>query len=85
MDKASIVGDAVSYVQGLQGQARKLKAEVAGLEASLLASENYQGSVTSSMKVQNNHNIKYPICKKITQVCLMKILCKLHQMPLFSL
>ncbi|KAK3205894.1 hypothetical protein Dsin_019940 [Dipteronia sinensis] len=36
MDKASIVGDAVLYVQNLQGQARKLKAEIASLESSVL-------------------------------------------------
>ena len=35
MDKASIVGDAVFYVQQLQMQAKKLKAEVAELESSL--------------------------------------------------
>lgn len=37
MDKASIVGDAVSYVQELQMQAKKIKAEIEGLEASLTA------------------------------------------------
>jgi hypothetical protein len=65
MDKASIIGDAVSYVHDLQAQSRKLKAEVSGLEASLLVSENYQGSI-------NNTNIKaqnHPIFKKIIQVC----------------
>ncbi|KAJ4971974.1 hypothetical protein NE237_005073 [Protea cynaroides] len=35
MDKASMVGDAVLYVQNLQMQIKKLKAEVAGLELSL--------------------------------------------------
>ncbi|KAJ7947886.1 FER-like iron deficiency-induced transcription factor [Quillaja saponaria] len=41
MDKASIVGDAVLYVKDLQAQAKKLKAEIAGLEASVLGSEKY--------------------------------------------
>ncbi|KAL5726105.1 hypothetical protein ACHQM5_009175 [Ranunculus cassubicifolius] len=41
MDKASIVGDAVSYVQELQMQAKKIKAEIAGLEASLTATRNF--------------------------------------------
>ncbi|KAK4762485.1 hypothetical protein SAY86_008253 [Trapa natans] len=39
MDKASIVGDAVLYVQELQMQAKKLKAEIAGLEATLPGSQ----------------------------------------------
>ncbi|KAL2984246.1 hypothetical protein AAZX31_12G077400 [Glycine max] len=36
MDKASIIGDAVSYMHELQAQANMLKAEVQGLETSLL-------------------------------------------------
>ncbi|KAL1544103.1 transcription factor FER-LIKE IRON DEFICIENCY-INDUCED TRANSCRIPTION FACTOR-like [Salvia divinorum] len=34
MDKASIVGDAVLYVQELQKQAKKLRSEIAGLDSS---------------------------------------------------
>ena len=67
MDKASIIGDAVLYVQDLQIQAKKLKAEVAGLEASLAGSEKYQEPIDKPVKIrvaQNNH----PICKKILQV-----------------
>jgi len=67
MDKASIIGDAVSYVHDLQAQARKLNAEVSGLEASLSVSENYQGSISNTINVQLSH----PICKKIIQVCLI--------------
>lgn len=70
MDKASIVGDAVLYVQDLQVQAKRLKAEIAGLEASLAGTDRYQGSSETPKKiqmVQNNH----PISKKIMQVSLM--------------
>jgi len=74
MDKASIIGDAVSYVHDLQAQARKLKAEVAGLEASLLVSENYQGSINNPKNVQvMARNISHPNCKKIMQVSLIKL------------
>lgn len=66
MDKASIVGDALHYVQELQTKAKKLKAEIAGLEASLVGSETYQGSSTheSPKKIQLLQNEQYPICKK---------------------
>ncbi|GMY15934.1 transcription factor FER-LIKE IRON DEFICIENCY-INDUCED TRANSCRIPTION FACTOR [Fagus crenata] len=72
MDKASIVGDAVLYVQELQSKAKKLKAEIAGLEASLVGSERYQGSNESPKKiqvVQNNH----PVCKKIMQMDVFQV------------
>ncbi|KAG4961221.1 transcription factor FER-LIKE IRON DEFICIENCY-INDUCED TRANSCRIPTION FACTOR [Glycine soja] len=74
MDKASIIGDAVSYVHDLQAQARKLKAEVAGLEASLLVSENYQGSINNPKNVQvMARNISHPNCKKIMQVDMFQV------------
>lgn len=79
MDKASIVGDAVSYVQKLQEQAKKLKAEIEGLETSLMASENYQGSSVENLKNFQDNLINYPICKKIMQVCLVKVLCQLQK------
>ncbi|KAL0460626.1 UNVERIFIED_CONTAM: Transcription factor FER-LIKE IRON DEFICIENCY-INDUCED TRANSCRIPTION FACTOR [Sesamum latifolium] len=41
MDKASIVGDAVLYVQDLQMQAKKLKSEIAGLESSIFDKSKY--------------------------------------------
>ncbi|KAL9322730.1 hypothetical protein ACSQ67_010783 [Phaseolus vulgaris] len=72
MDKASIIGDAVAYVHDLQAQARKLKAEVAGLEASLLVSENYQGSINNPKNVQAARNT-HPICKKIMQVEMLQV------------
>ncbi|XP_030505624.2 transcription factor FER-LIKE IRON DEFICIENCY-INDUCED TRANSCRIPTION FACTOR [Cannabis sativa] len=55
MDKASIVGDAVLYVQDLQTQSKKLKAEIASLEASLEEVERYQ---TGSTTHKSNTNIK---------------------------
>ncbi|XP_024031455.1 transcription factor FER-LIKE IRON DEFICIENCY-INDUCED TRANSCRIPTION FACTOR [Morus notabilis] len=50
MDKASIVGDAVLYVQELQTQAKKLKAEIESLEASLEEADRYQGSTGITKK-----------------------------------
>lgn len=67
MDKASIIGDAVSYMQELQSQAKKLKAEVSGLEASIAMSKTHQGSIENHKKIQFNENTS-SICKKIVQV-----------------
>ncbi|KAL5832774.1 hypothetical protein ACOSQ3_016448 [Xanthoceras sorbifolium] len=65
MDKASIVGDAVLYVQELQRQAKKLKTEIAGLEASMEAgSERYQESTENKNQVSPPIS-NQPICKKI--------------------
>ncbi|XP_027343943.1 transcription factor FER-LIKE IRON DEFICIENCY-INDUCED TRANSCRIPTION FACTOR [Abrus precatorius] len=72
MDKASIIGDAVAYVHQLQAQAKKLKAEVAGLEASLLVSEKYQGSINNLKNVKGTHN-SHPTCKKIMQVNMFQV------------
>lgn len=55
MDKASIVGDAVRYVQQLQMQAKKLNDEIAGLEASLLGPDRYQTSIYSSNQRKFQH------------------------------
>ncbi|CAN6566101.1 unnamed protein product [Malus baccata var. baccata] len=57
MDKASIVRDAVLYVQDLQMHAKKLNAEIANLEASL-AGGYLQGSTKTKNKKKvsdNNH------------------------------
>lgn len=77
MDKASIIGDAVRYVQDLQMQAKKLKAEIAGLEASLAGSERYQEPIDKPVKIQVARN-SHPMCKKITQVH-----TKINNIPLF--
>lgn len=71
MDKASIVGDAVLYVQDLQKQAKKLKAEIESLEASLPGADDHEGYQDGSTenpsknKVTNNINL---VSKGIIQV-----------------
>ncbi|KAK9279382.1 hypothetical protein L1049_013061 [Liquidambar formosana] len=68
MDKASIVGDAVLYVQDLQMQAKKLRAEIAGLESSIKqGEETHQGSVGKPKEFQVGRN-NVPICRKIVQM-----------------
>lgn len=57
MDKASTLGDAATYVQELQAQAQKLKAEVEGLEASHIldpSSEDYS-QVLSDQRATRIH------------------------------
>ena len=66
MDKASIVGDAVLYVQELQSQAKKLKADIAGLEASLNSTGGYQEPAPDAHKTRRGLNP--PVSKKIIQV-----------------
>ncbi|KAE8729424.1 Transcription factor FER-LIKE IRON DEFICIENCY-INDUCED TRANSCRIPTION FACTOR [Hibiscus syriacus] len=73
MDKASIIGDAVLYAQDLQTQAKKLKAEIAGLEATLAGSERYQESVNNPVKVQVARTNSHPICKKIMQLNMFQV------------
>ncbi|KAG7572807.1 Myc-type basic helix-loop-helix (bHLH) domain [Arabidopsis suecica] len=68
MDKASIVGDAVSYVQELQSQAKKLKSDIAGLEASLNSNGGYQEPAPDAQKTQPFRGINPPVSKKIVQV-----------------
>lgn len=75
MDKASIVRDAVVYVQELKMQAKKLKDEIIGLETSLLGPQKYQGASTcinnnpSQIHIVNANNITNQlIFKKIIQV-----------------
>ncbi|KAL5712037.1 hypothetical protein ACHQM5_014246 [Ranunculus cassubicifolius] len=62
MDKASIVGDAVSYVQDLQMQAKKIKAEIAGLEASL----SVPGQIIGSKENQKEPNSVIKDPKKLS-------------------
>nr|WKE35126.1 basic helix-loop-helix family protein [Rosa persica] len=60
MDKASIVGDAVLYVQDLQKHAKKLEAEISCIEASIEGSGGKQAGSTqnptkSKIVVDNYH------------------------------
>ncbi|XP_062154213.1 transcription factor FER-LIKE IRON DEFICIENCY-INDUCED TRANSCRIPTION FACTOR [Alnus glutinosa] len=79
MDKASIVGDALLYVQELQTKAKKLKAEIAGLEASLLGSERYHQAAGGSTddqspkKIQLLQNEQYSICKNVIQMDVFQV------------
>lgn len=63
MDKASIVGDAVLYVQDLQMQAKKLKSDISRIESSLKAGENKKGRTKKTIDTS-----LYPIMKKIIKV-----------------
>ncbi|KAL7115877.1 hypothetical protein ACP275_04G208300 [Erythranthe tilingii] len=63
MDKASIVGDAILYVQNLQMQAKKLKSEILGLESSLKGrSDKHHREVAPNMN--NVTTSFYPIITK---------------------
>lgn len=70
MDKASIVGDAVLYVQELQMQAKKLKAEIAGLEVTLSGSKRYHQRQPENSSNKNHQAQKStsPVPRKILQV-----------------
>ncbi|KAG8371255.1 hypothetical protein BUALT_Bualt13G0068600 [Buddleja alternifolia] len=72
MDKASIVGDAVLYVQDLQMQAKKLKSEIAGLESSLAGGNKYQGRTTQNANKMNATSF-YPMIKKILKMDLFQV------------
>ncbi|PON66467.1 Basic helix-loop-helix transcription factor [Parasponia andersonii] len=75
MDKASIVGDAVLYVQDLQTQAKKIRAEIASLEASLEEAEKDQGSTENSKKIKvvkaNDDSVAK--AKTITQIEMFQV------------
>nr|DAD48812.1 TPA_asm: hypothetical protein HUJ06_018749 [Nelumbo nucifera] len=76
MDKASIVGDAVLYVQELQTQANKLRAEIAELESSFKGEERYQSLVVDSPKktkqafAQKKH---HPVCRQILKMDIFQV------------
>ncbi|KAL8029709.1 hypothetical protein ABFX02_14G242400 [Erythranthe guttata] len=78
MDKASIVGDAVLYVQDLQMQAKKLKSEIAGLESEVNNNNNnnnnskYQGNVHNSNK-SNSATTSHPTIKKIIKMDVFQV------------
>ncbi|XP_077242888.1 FER-like regulator of iron uptake [Tasmannia lanceolata] len=72
MDKASIIGDAVLYVQDLQKQAKKFRAEIAGLESSLRGVAMSQESIENPMQthVLDSNQL---ISKNIVQVDLFQL------------
>ncbi|KAK9126574.1 hypothetical protein Scep_015420 [Stephania cephalantha] len=73
MDKASIIGDAVLYVQQLQAQAKNLKAEIAGLESSLKrGAARFQAGGENPKKLHVLDN-NYPICRKIEQMDVFQV------------
>ncbi|GLU18870.1 hypothetical protein SLE2022_351470 [Rubroshorea leprosula] len=72
MDKASIIGDAVLYVQDLQVKANMLKADIAGLEAILASSEICQESMDNPKNIQFTMN-RQPVCKKIEQMDIFQV------------
>ncbi|KAL8515892.1 hypothetical protein ACS0TY_014551 [Phlomoides rotata] len=72
MDKASIIGDAVLYVQDLQLQAKKLKSEIAGLESSFTGGDN------------NNKNKLKPKKRIARSLCPNPTIKKIFKMDVFE-
>ncbi|KAF3453968.1 hypothetical protein FNV43_RR04410 [Rhamnella rubrinervis] len=72
MDKASIVGDAVVYLEDLQMQSKKLKAEIAELEASLSRAERHQGS-KEKPRSTNAAKANHSVSKTIIQMDMLQL------------
>ncbi|XP_042486559.1 transcription factor FER-LIKE IRON DEFICIENCY-INDUCED TRANSCRIPTION FACTOR-like [Macadamia integrifolia] len=73
MDKASIVGDAVQYVQELQMEAKKLKTEISGLESSLKGGvERLQGLVDKPKKIPD-FDKNHLSCRKIVEMDVFQV------------
>lgn len=74
MDKASIVGDAVTYVQDLQRHAKKLRAEIEGLESSKMGNHSTLKATfenedqKAKFNIARDHYKKPNILMKIFQV-----------------
>ncbi|KAI3997158.1 hypothetical protein MKX01_009002 [Papaver californicum] len=72
MDKASIVGDAVTYVQDLQKQTTKLKTEISELESSSInKGDNCLSLVESPKKIPSKE--KHQVCKKILKMDVFQV------------
>ncbi|PIA43625.1 hypothetical protein AQUCO_01900196v1 [Aquilegia coerulea] len=86
MDKASIVGDAVSYVQELQMQAKKIKAEIAVLEESLTGAGKIQGLLENEKKPNTiaTNQMRNSICRKILQMDVFQMEDKEYYVRLVS-
>ncbi|KAJ8557645.1 hypothetical protein K7X08_003270 [Anisodus acutangulus] len=72
MDKASIIGDAILYVQGLQTKAKKLKVEIADFESSLNGMNNKQSGLFQNAK-EMNFSSYYPPIKRITKMDVFQV------------
>ncbi|XP_016502819.2 transcription factor FER-LIKE IRON DEFICIENCY-INDUCED TRANSCRIPTION FACTOR-like [Nicotiana tabacum] len=72
LDKASVIGDAILYVQGLQTEAEKLKIEVAGLESSLNGMNDNKGGAFQNAK-KMNFTSYYPAIKKISKMDVFQV------------
>lgn len=68
MDKASIVGDAVLYVQELQKQAKKLRSEIAGLDSSFRKVNNNKSKFK---KINASNSSPTPTIKTILKVYIL--------------
>ncbi|XP_019187214.1 PREDICTED: transcription factor FER-LIKE IRON DEFICIENCY-INDUCED TRANSCRIPTION FACTOR [Ipomoea nil] len=73
MDKASIIADAVLYVQDLQMQTKKLKAEIANLESSTTKTDKYEGGTTFLGGKKTNFTNTLPILKKIFKMDVFQV------------
>ncbi|KAJ4978826.1 hypothetical protein NE237_009606 [Protea cynaroides] len=83
MDKASMVGDAILYVQDLQMQIKKLRDEVAGLELSLEAGGKEADEVGGRERLKNLLSTKpkkiqvadkkHPACRKMLQMDVIEV------------
>lgn len=71
LDKASIIGDAVLYVQDLQLQAKKLKSEIAALESSFS-----RGADNKKKKLKPKKKITRNLCADPTIKKIFKVLIK---------
>ena len=75
MDKASIVSDAISYVQDLQKQVDEIQADIASLQSSKDSSveEPSNGDKDTSIPISTNIPVKQIMDHKILEVIKMWI------------